>query len=558
MPTYILTVLDTTGIQEYIFSANNLKQNAGASYLAACTTRTWVKETLDRVAPGAHNVAALDNVDQQFDEKRITDDGVLAEVIYAGGGNTAILFNNLPLARGFTGALTQQVLLQAPGLHLAVAHQEVDWGVDALGGPTGMVQAVMQKLKRTKAEQPSPYPLRGLGVTVDCAYTNRPAVGYDQDERPLSVESWAKHQREKAAEQQLKQVLGQVTALERYSIPRDFEDIGSTHGESSYIAVIHVDGNGMGQRIEAIRDQYPTAGENRAYINAMRAFSLSVQQAANGALQATAALLLDNIKEEVDQEGKRWFLIGDTIRLQQDEKTGKPFLPFRPLVFGGDDGTFVCEGRLGLQLAAYYLNRFSGTILDDKRAAHCRSGVAVVHAHYPFALAYALAERLCSSAKTAILTWSNEASLPEDEISALDWHFAINGMNLAVEETRRRDYTGTEGNLLMRPVRLNEVDLDWRSWRQFRQIVQEFQGATWQEGRNKLLGLREPLRQGPQAVINYRLNYGLAELPSIKGMRTMARAGWQSQACGYFDAIEALDFYVTLQGAWESNESETA
>jgi hypothetical protein len=29
----------------------------------------------------------------------------------------------------------------------------------------------------------------------------------------------------------------------------------------------------------------------------------------------------------------------------------KYLLPFRPIVFGGDDVTFICDGRLGLSLA---------------------------------------------------------------------------------------------------------------------------------------------------------------------------------------------------------------
>ena len=91
MTQYTLTVLDTSAIQEYLFGTNNLRQNIGASYLADCATRLWVHEKLDEVVgKGAHNVLDFDDIDCPFDQtKTIETEGVQAEVIYAGGGNTA-------------------------------------------------------------------------------------------------------------------------------------------------------------------------------------------------------------------------------------------------------------------------------------------------------------------------------------------------------------------------------------------------------------------------------------------------------------------------------------
>ena len=42
----IVTVLDTTGIQPYIFGSNRLRENVGASYLVSQATDEWVKEVL--------------------------------------------------------------------------------------------------------------------------------------------------------------------------------------------------------------------------------------------------------------------------------------------------------------------------------------------------------------------------------------------------------------------------------------------------------------------------------------------------------------------------------
>ena len=563
MTNYTLTVLDTSGIQHYLFGTNNLKQNAGASYLADCATRKWVQVIFEDLVPGLHNVLDFDDVNKPLDLARTINDGqTQAEVIYAGGGNTAILFKDLTIAKTFAAKLSRKVIIEAPDLQLVLAHQEFNWHTDVLGSKTGVVQSVMEQLRLHKQQMPPAQPLRGLGVTVDCAFTYRPAVGYDRQDRPVSAESWAKQRAERAAEQRLLNFLADSSDITKYSIPRDFEEIGGSHEDSSYIAIVHADGNGMGKRIEAIQENFANAAQNDAYVQAMRTLSSSVQQAAHKGLNETIQYLMANIKPTTiaDSDGHQIFAIGEQIELKNnkdrsDDNWGKPFLPFRPIVFGGDDVTFVCEGRLGLQLAAYYLDSFTAQKLSDGKQAYCRAGVAVTHAHYPFALAYELAEELCQSAKTALKEWEKDPLHRETGITAFDWHFAVNGMNEDLNTTRERNYQSADGTLLMRPLRLTETRLDWRNWSQFKSIIEDFQ-RDWLAQRGKLVGLREPLRRGADAVKQYRHFNALDALPTIKGQRQMATSGWQSQRCGYFDAIEALDFYGILASTAPASESE--
>ena len=566
MSEYTLTVLDTSGIQDYLFGTNNLRQNAGASYLADCATRQWVHMMLDTViGEGAHNVLNLDDIEHPFDEtKTIQTEGVQAEVIYAGGGNTAILFKDHMQAKAFTTKLTRKVLLDAPDLKLLIAHHRFDWLGKPLGSKDGVVQLVMDQLQILKQSQPPAQPLRGLGVTVDCVFTTRPAVGYDPQSRPVAAEAWAKYRASDRAGERLLKFLETSIDKKQYCIPSDFEDIGSSHEESSYIAVVHADGNGMGKRIKAIQDAYATVAQNPDYVQAMRAFSLSLQKAAHVALNATIKYLIQHIlpNKDADINGHLIYQIGqnaeatNTLELQNEKHTGKRYLPFRPIVYGGDDLTLVCEGRLGLQLAAYYLQRFTEQTLSDGKKAYCRAGVAVTHAHYPFALAYELAESLCKSAKWALTQWQEHPRHRDSGSTAIDWHIAVNGMNEELRETRERDYIGASGNLLMRPLRLSEANLDWRSWAQFERIITTFQNE-WLDQRNKLIGLREPLRQGTNAVTHYRHFYSLAPLPVIANYPNTATTGWLEDRCAYFDAIEALDFYGFLRSDVDKlNESE--
>jgi hypothetical protein len=80
MRNYTLTVIDTTGIQDYIFGSNLLKHNVGASALVHWATNDWACETL--IELGETNI----NKECMFSGRTIDGDGLASELIYAGGG----------------------------------------------------------------------------------------------------------------------------------------------------------------------------------------------------------------------------------------------------------------------------------------------------------------------------------------------------------------------------------------------------------------------------------------------------------------------------------------
>ncbi|WP_243684038.1 hypothetical protein [Methanosarcina barkeri] len=49
MAEFTVTVIDTVGIQDYIFGSNNLKQNIGASGLVNFVTHEMVYEELKKI-----------------------------------------------------------------------------------------------------------------------------------------------------------------------------------------------------------------------------------------------------------------------------------------------------------------------------------------------------------------------------------------------------------------------------------------------------------------------------------------------------------------------------
>ena len=139
MPTYTLTVIDTPGIQPYIFGSNRLLESIGASELVQRATTLCPLELLGE--NGHTNVR-----DGKIDETLHIEDGALtAELVYSGGGNALILFCKRERAVEFVTKLSQRVLEEAPGLELVIAHTEVEWEYLPAG-----VDKAMKALARVK------------------------------------------------------------------------------------------------------------------------------------------------------------------------------------------------------------------------------------------------------------------------------------------------------------------------------------------------------------------------------------------------------------------------
>jgi hypothetical protein len=538
----VLTIVDTTGIQEYIFGSNKLQHSIGASYLVHWATNGAVYETLHQLEGGASatNVSLSGVIDN---DRQLGADGVAAELIYSGGGNAVILFRDCPLAQQFTRCLTRRLLAEAPGLQVVVVHREAK---DAAAPLAGEVQSALKTTAEKKQQRRHSMPLLGLGVTAMCGYTGMPAVAEDEDGRLISAEIQAKIAVIDDAEKRLRaDVKDQLRDAKLWFI-RNFDDLG-TKGESSYMAVVHIDGNGMGKRVEALAHSHH--GNDDDYISAMRRFADSVRNVATSALRDTVSTLQLAIRK--DDKGRD--RIGRVVPLYRDLKEQKDRLPFRPIVFGGDDATFVCDGRLGLTLAEFYLHAMEQE-LSDKEKLYARAGVAVVKSHYPFSRAYELAEELAGSAKKLIKEQLTGADV--SGLSAMDWHFGVNGVVLGLEDLRARDYRcPSAGELTMRPVLVNDAALPehkrtWRTWRTFTTISDIFTAADgdWAQSRNKLKKLREALRAGPEATKQFlQVAAPVKTLYHAPGHDESAQTGWiagDRSTC--FDAVEALDFYVPL------------
>lgn len=594
----VLTVIDTTGIQNYIFGSNRLRENIGASEIVARATSEWIYEVIRRKSSKVGWTANL--LPEQIRDgnpiwrgafaeldksKEIEKDELTAEVIYAGGGNTLVLFDSQQRADEFVRAYSRLLLECAPGLDVVIGHSEsFDMATVNEQGQPAIIPALekaMKEIGALKANRPLSAPLMGLGVTVECASTGGVAVGKPPDENSyLSAEALAKLRWGDRANERLRTELfnddlkGKWKALVENSKPLfhpfapeeeggdfllnhplSFNLLGRTQGETSYIAVIHTDGNGMGQRVKNAGNQ---AKSNQEWITEARKFSKAIYDANLAALQETIALLLTRIEKKENEPLRVMSEHNESFELCKDDE-GQPCLPLRPLIFGGEDVALVCDGRLGLALTAYYLKQAERQPLPDGQPLYTRAGVAIVKARYPFARAYALAEDLAKSAKFRIKEAKEKQGI--ENTSALDWHIASTGLAGDVREIRRREYEVKAGSLTARPLLLRTISAwsdGWRSWEAFEQIITEFlDPEKWRERRNKVKALQTALRGGPEVTKEFIKLYRLDELPSISnGPSAIGLVGWHGKRCGYFDAIEAIDLFFPLESATKAESGQ--
>ena len=551
-----LVIVDTAQIQPYIFGSNRLRENVGASHLVAQATTSWAKEAVRQVTP-RHNI----RVDGTLDGTKCIEnpsDPPDVEVLYAGGGNFVALFRDESLAKAFTRVLSRKALTDAPNLQLIIVHNPFDWNEPL----AGKVKATFKKLTEEKRARLLSAPLLGLGVTAMCRSTGLPAVAMapaigDDPERPASAEILAKlrvvekkGRDPSEADQRLRALL---PPPEGYDYPSQLDHLGGSRGEHNFIAVVHADGNGLGQRIMAIGERYPDPSQNREYIKALRAFSEEVDKAAQQALKDVLNKLAARIQKDggdrIVHKNARGKIIAEVLLHREDNQW---LLPFRPIVFGGDDVTFVCDGRLGLALAIEYIQQLeerTKNLPDGKGRLTACAGVAIVKAHYPFARAYALADELCRKAKSYRRAIRNLNSGWDG--SCLDWHFALSGLSGGIEEIRNREYEVQAGSLTLRPVTLGANPLprdSGRTWTVIKKGIAEFQGEGWAGRRNKVKALRDALREGPDVVRYFLRKFNENRpLPEVEpSLTNWKHTGWQGRYCGYFDALELADWFIPL------------
>lgn len=331
------------GIQSFIFQTNQLKEIVGASELVemVCTElfagqigKRWTD--LDKDPNAILNAAG--NIKYVFEDKELCGK----------------VFRNFPKA----------VMEAAPGITISQALVEFD-------GEFGEAIDELEKKLRAKRNRPSQSITIGNMGIQRSRKTGLPAVfaGCDGDKDEMEFLDSSSYRKRKAQkDSRLYEKAVDTDIREKYKRVYDIEDMTL---KNDWIAIIHADGNGLGQVVRNI-------GKNP---QKFREFSRKLDEATTSSAK-------------------------HAIRSMQGA-TNEKYLPVRPVILGGDDLTVIIRGDLAVDFAKEFMEEFERQTkallapidpsLSDGLTA-C-AGIAFIKSSFPYYYGYNLAEELCSAAK---------------------------------------------------------------------------------------------------------------------------------------------------------------
>ena len=496
----VLTGIDLLGIQKYVFTSNRLRDVISASWLVQWAT-------------------SRDGALQNWQNR----------VLHAGGGSAILEFDSIEDAESFAGPYTRKILENAPGLELVIAHQPTQNG---LAESLRNLQVV---LARKKLERRPNAGALGLAVTAACGVTGLPATAIDRLDATLvskQVEMWRRDNTRREAEARWEKNLDITSG---WQFPVEIDELGRSRGDTSLFAVIHVDANDVGEKIRrwlsrcvvqrlddaAVRDQY-------------REWSRWIDEEFRRVWRCLVERVLAAIHDRCLQ--------GSIPRLNFELRPGK--LPLRGVLLGGDDLTFLCDGRVALDLAATALRKIAGRDCPHLGKMSACAGVAMVRAHYPFARAYELAEKLCANAKVVRRQQQNAACW-------LDWHIGTARPTEPISDLRNRSFQTNGFRLTCRPCRLGDNVDELGTWSWLSGTVlgtgeSGLRGPRWGRSRNKVKNLVGLVRQGPDAV--RAALHGWQAVDQRFTLPTgLDDSGFAGDRTSLLDAIELVDVHMPLR-----------
>lgn len=524
-------LLDTRSIQKYVFGCNRLKTNTGASYLV---DGIFTEAMVDVLKQSGLKMPAED----WKEAKKLMlseDNAVECEIAYIGGGNMLVLVRkgeeSLRICRELVKEWSLKVLLEAPGLKTGAAIGEIDL---AYANFQASLNALYKQLKENQNNVLPQVDLPYTGFSVECDYSGKAANVYNKEyKRLVSAEVEAKTAAYDAADKKIKKNFSEVIGDE-YDFCSELESLGYKDGES-YISVIHIDGNNMGVKFSNCRD-----------MQERKNLSKKVQETVEHAF----GYLIKKIVTEYDT-------YADVLDMRALKQGNKRLLPLRPIIIGGDDITFICPGRMGLQYAQAFIEYVNSEDLLDKdlynyikketgkqinRSLSCCAGVAIVPAKYPFFRAYELAEQLCDEAKDLSR---------KDDGNYLDFAILHGEKYGDIKLLRKEQYESANGSLHYGPYNVLGKENDKQSVKGMLALSAKL--AADKMPRNKVKELRRVLHEDKHSMSIFLENCPeICELVKKENKLATVVADdlWDEIedkdkvifATRYIDAIEAIDF----------------
>lgn len=321
------------------------------------------------------------------------------------------------------------------------------------------LEQLSQELEKKKSKRNASFHQRSFGIENRMLESAEEKSGSELEK---TKETKILEREKKISEEKM---LEKEKEIEEKLMPKGFqkawklEQLGGSKDQSNFIAVVHIDGNSMGKRVENLYHSLEGMSWEE-YRKALKTFSDSIDEHFKAAFQEMAEEIADLIRHGGLKE----------LELVED------YFPIRRVITAGDDVCFITEGRIGLECARIFIEKLAQkkNKQDEQHYAAC-AGVAIVHQKYPFYRAYELAEELCSNAKKFIATTYKEIQDKKEKenrnrdgkekgsvTSSTSRRILLKGNNEKEEESAiTEEGTVTEKRMDSADVGANVCAIDW-------------------------------------------------------------------------------------------------
>ena len=306
------------GIQGYIFASSELKEIIGASEI-------------------------IKGIESRVKHDQFKEDYNLNEkptVLLAAAGNIRLVIDNKDDAKKIVKHFIKDIMQSAYGITAAQALIEIDNNEDkTIKAKRALLEQKINE-QRNKAVLPLDKHINILKLDAKSSRPQYDKKVYDEYRNISTFQKLSKY------DSSIKE-------------KTDYKELSELSNQNGKIAVIHADGNGLGEFV-------------KNYAGSISDFSKSLEDATYTAF--------DRASEVLETKG----------------------IKKREVILGGDDLTLICDAGYALEFTQHYLKFFeeeTAKIGGAENGLTACAGIAYCHEKFPLHYVLALAEELCGYAK---------------------------------------------------------------------------------------------------------------------------------------------------------------
>jgi len=439
-----LVTLETGGNQATIFSTNKLRNIVGASELIYRVGTEYIERAIQKTT--GRNFKVKDVREEISIENT---EGRHIEVALATSGKALLLVRGEDAAKEFIREWSRIVVEEAPGIDAYAAYSAIPLDLSLPldekieGSFINVYSDAAKRYSLGKMELPSPLArFQRIPVVAECQYSGRPASElYGPEDDPVSSVAAAQVGVSRGKKEDVQRFKARIKELYPdgkgdFIDDENGLDIFDDDKDIRWLAVVHADGNGLGELFINFHKYLGANATGRDYVDRYRNFCSALDKISREAFKKTV--------------GEMW----------PDEKYAK----IVPIVVGGDDLTAVMDGEKAIGFAKSFMREFSNQTAEHEdmreilniagfsRIGMC-AGAAIIKPHFPFAQAYDLAEELTKNAKQ-VKKYSGSDSI------ALDFHILYDSVATSIRDIRAKlvieDSDKKKRQLTAKPYVLNK------------------------------------------------------------------------------------------------------